>query len=75
MRAIMKEHGLYDPIFEHDSCGVGFVATINGQASHEIVDDGMTILKKPLHRGRNRRGFKNRRWGRNADTNSTFVFQ
>jgi len=47
----MKEHGLYDPIFEHDSCGVGFVATINGQASHEIVDDGMTILKNLEHRG------------------------
>ena len=48
---IMKEQGLYDPFFEHDSCGVGFVAHINGRASHQIIDDGMTILKNLEHRG------------------------
>ena len=31
------EHGLYDPAYEHDACGVGFVASVKGQASHEIA--------------------------------------
>jgi glutamate synthase (NADPH) large chain len=47
----MKNQGLYDPSFEHDSCGVGFVADINGRASHDIVRDGLTILNNLVHRG------------------------
>ncbi len=47
----MKQHGLYDPFYEHDSCGVGFVVNINGQRSHQIVTDGITILKNLAHRG------------------------
>jgi len=48
----MQRHsGLYDPQFEHDACGVGFVANINGQRSHQIVSDGITILKNLVHRG------------------------
>ena len=47
----MQEQGMYDPFFEHDSCGVGFVAHINGKASHQIVEDGMTILRNLKHRG------------------------
>ena len=47
----MKAQGLYDPFFEHDSCGVGFVANINGDVSHQIVDDGMTMLRNLEHRG------------------------
>lgn len=47
----MKKFGLYDPSFEHDSCGVGFVVNINGQRSHQIVTDGITILKNLAHRG------------------------
>jgi len=43
--------GLYDPQFEHDSCGVGFVAQINGQASHDIVKKGIDILLNLVHRG------------------------
>ncbi|MCU0608502.1 MAG: glutamate synthase large subunit [Chitinispirillaceae bacterium] len=46
-----KEQGLYDPQFEHDACGVGFVVNINGQHSHQIVADGITILKNLAHRG------------------------
>src|SRR5258707_12789012 len=41
--------GLYDPAYEHDGCGVGFVAHIKGKKSHSIVEQGMTILKN-LHR-------------------------
>ena len=43
--------GLYKPEFEHDNCGVGMVANLSGEASHEIVVNGVTILKRLLHRG------------------------
>ena len=43
--------GLYDPDYEHDSCGVGFVANIKGRKSHKTIEDGLTILKKLVHRG------------------------
>ncbi len=47
----MKPFGLYSPEFEHDSCGVGFIADINGDASHQIVSDGINILQNLIHRG------------------------
>jgi glutamate synthase domain-containing protein 2/glutamate synthase domain-containing protein 1/glutamate synthase domain-containing protein 3 len=47
----MTANNLYDPFYEHDSCGVGFVANINGRQSHKIVIDGITILKNLVHRG------------------------
>lgn len=47
----MKKQGLYDPFYEHDSCGVGFVVNVSGQRSHQIVIDGITILKNLAHRG------------------------
>ena len=43
--------GLYNPLNEHDACGVGFVANINGIKSHEIVQSGIKILENLLHRG------------------------
>ncbi len=43
--------GLYDPSKEHDSCGVGFVAKLDNQASHEIVEMGLQILLNLDHRG------------------------
>ncbi|MEB3291769.1 MAG: glutamate synthase large subunit [Synechococcales bacterium] len=43
--------GLYDPNFEHDACGVGFVVHQLGQKSHEIVEQGLTILLNLDHRG------------------------
>lgn len=48
------EHGLYDSAYEHDACGVGFVASVKGQASHEIVTQALQILKNLDHRGRGR---------------------
>jgi len=45
------EHGLYDPTREHDACGVGFVAHIKGQRSHEIIAQGLKILENLDHRG------------------------
>ena len=47
-----KEHlGLYDPAYEHDACGIGFVANIKGVKSHQNVIDGLTILENMEHRG------------------------
>jgi glutamate synthase (NADPH/NADH) large chain len=43
--------GLYDPRHEHDACGVGFVAHIKGKKSHDIVEQGLTVLKNLTHRG------------------------
>src|SRR6185369_5591172 len=43
--------GLYDPMHEHDACGVGFVANIKGAASHGIVEQGLQILQNLTHRG------------------------
>src|SRR5258708_31642121 len=43
--------GLYDPAFEHDSCGVSFVVDIKGRRSHSIVELGLTALCNLAHRG------------------------
>ena len=43
--------GLYDPVNEHDACGVGFVANIKGAKSHQIVSQGLQILDRLTHRG------------------------
>ncbi len=43
--------GLYDPRFEHDACGVGFVAHIKGLKSHTIVEQSLQLLMNLLHRG------------------------
>ncbi len=43
--------GLYDPRFEHENCGVGFVAHIKGIKSHSIVEKSKTILLNMAHRG------------------------
>ncbi len=43
--------GLYDPRFEKDSCGVGFVAHIHGRRSHQIVLDADLVLRNMEHRG------------------------
>ncbi|MCF6176824.1 MAG: glutamate synthase large subunit [Victivallaceae bacterium] len=43
--------GLYDFKNEHDACGVGLVANIDGEKSHKIVEQGIEILRRLLHRG------------------------
>ncbi|RYZ53139.1 MAG: glutamate synthase large subunit, partial [Sphingobacteriales bacterium] len=42
---------LYDPAFEHDSCGIGFVANIKGRKSHQHIGDALTVLENMEHRG------------------------
>ena len=43
--------GLYDPRFEHDACGIGFIVNVKGQKSNAIVRDALTILNNLDHRG------------------------
>ncbi len=43
--------GLYSPEFEHDACGIGFVANIKGNKNHQIVSDALTVLENMEHRG------------------------
>lgn len=54
-----KKQGLYDPSFEHDACGIGFIAHIKGEKSHDVVDQALNILNRLTHRG-----------GQGADSNS-----
>lgn len=46
-----EKQGLYDPQFEKDNCGVGFVAHVNGEKSYNIIKNGLEILKRLSHRG------------------------
>ncbi|MDD5568289.1 MAG: glutamate synthase large subunit [Candidatus Omnitrophica bacterium] len=50
-RQKLEKFGLYDPRFEHDSCGVGFICNVKGVKSHDIVVSGLEILKRLAHRG------------------------
>src|SRR5690348_6706306 len=43
--------GLYDPRFEHDACGVGMVARLDNEATHEVVSRAITALENLEHRG------------------------
>ena len=45
------KQGLYDPWFEHEACGVGFVVNIKGRKSHQLIRDGLQILVNLDHRG------------------------
>ncbi|MGP3972281.1 glutamate synthase large subunit [Streptomyces sp. 6N223] len=45
------QQGMYDPRHEHDACGVGFVATLTGDPSHELVDKALAVLRNLEHRG------------------------
>jgi glutamate synthase domain-containing protein 2/glutamate synthase domain-containing protein 1/glutamate synthase domain-containing protein 3 len=51
MTGLPPKQGLYDPRFEHDACGVGFVVSIKGDKSHEIVEQALTVLQNLDHRG------------------------
>ena len=51
LRREANDFGLYRSAYEHDACGVGFVAHIRGQKSHSIIEQGLLILKNLDHRG------------------------
>jgi glutamate synthase (NADPH/NADH) large chain len=46
-----QRQGLYDPAFEHDACGFGFVVDIQGRRSHDIVEKALAVLVNLEHRG------------------------
>ncbi len=46
-----SKHGLYDPHYEKDACGIGFVVNIKGHKSHDIIKKGLQILENLAHRG------------------------
>ncbi len=45
------QQGLYDPRFEHDACGIGFVVNVKGEKSHDIIHKGLQVLENLSHRG------------------------
>ena len=49
--ASVEAGGLYDASFEHDACGVGFVADLSGQPRHDTVAKALTVLRNLEHRG------------------------
>ncbi len=50
-RGVPRPQGLYDPKYEHDACGFGFVVDIAGRPSHKTVRDALTVLVNLEHRG------------------------
>ena len=48
---MIEKKGLYDPSFERDACGIGFVANIKGNKEHRTISDALTILENMEHRG------------------------
>ncbi len=51
INGLPEAQGMYDPRFEHDACGIGFVASIKGYKSHDIIRKGIQVLINLTHRG------------------------
>src|SRR6266566_5131130 len=51
MNSAPKAQGLYDPKYEHDACGVGFIADLKNRQSHDLVLKALQILRNLEHRG------------------------
>jgi glutamate synthase (NADPH/NADH) large chain len=51
MENLNVQQGLYRSSFEHDACGIGFVAHVKGRKSHQNISDALTILENLDHRG------------------------
>jgi glutamate synthase (NADPH/NADH) large chain len=51
MASSLEHTGLYDASFEHDACGIGFVASIKGRKAHQHIADALTVLENMEHRG------------------------
>lgn len=47
----LQKQSLYDSSFEHDACGIGFIANLKGKKSHKILDDALRMLENMEHRG------------------------
>ena len=46
-----QSRGLYRPQFEHDACGIGALAHLGGEKSHQMIDDALSVLVNLAHRG------------------------
>ena len=46
-----QKQGMYDPQFERDACGMGFVVDVQGRPSHQIIQQALTVLERLTHRG------------------------
>lgn len=46
-----KTKSLYDPSFEHDACGIGFIANLKGKKSNELIQNALSMLENMEHRG------------------------
>src|SRR3954467_4091861 len=51
MQSPLKKQGLYDPQFEHDNCGMGFIVNLDGAKTHDVIKKGIEILINLTHRG------------------------
>ncbi len=49
--ALPGEQGLYSPLYEHDACGIGFIAQIKNKKSHDVIQHGLKLLCNLEHRG------------------------
>ena len=47
----MKEQGLYNPLFEHENCGAGFICSLDGKKTNDIISKALNILTCLEHRG------------------------
>jgi glutamate synthase (NADPH/NADH) large chain len=47
----IETKSLYDPSYEHDACGIGFIANLKGVKSHKTIDDALKMLENMEHRG------------------------
>ncbi|MBO8127479.1 MAG: glutamate synthase subunit alpha, partial [Firmicutes bacterium] len=50
-KGLPRKQGLYDPQFEHDACGIGFIVNVKGFKSHQIITQALKILRNLTHRG------------------------
>ena len=48
---MLKKQGMYLPEFEHDNCGAGFICSLKGQKSNDIIHKALQILERLEHRG------------------------
>ena len=70
-----EKQGLYNPINEHDACGIGFVANIRGNRNHSIVQNGLEMLENLEHRGAVGSDKTSRRWSRYVNQYTRQAFQ
>ena len=50
-KSLLQENHSYDPSFEHDACGVGLIASLDGKKRRQVVEYGIESLKAVWHRG------------------------